>query len=317
MLPISITKTERILTQSSKVAKTQRFYKDVLNCHSVFLNFAFLRFCVFALIFFVPVSAQSIAILSPDKAEASKSLAEKIAFSLDKKLRVLDKAMSEAAYSSGKAENPFNLTTEASKSLGAAIGCDYLILVRSATLRRSSSQRPEYYESYAPVYAVSSRTGRLVFWRLLRFEALKAEDSQKDLNNAADVLALDIENKLKLTSKRELAESALPDMEEPPDEASPAAKNFRAPIPYRRIKPEYTPDAFLYDIKATVDIVVDLDRTGAILRTETVRWAGYGLDEAVEKAVRSMNWWPAMRNGKPLPMRFLLRYNFKKIEKDQ
>jgi hypothetical protein len=46
------------------------------------------------------------------------------------------------------------------------------------------------------------------------------------------------------------------------------------------------------------------------------RWAGFELDESVAKAVRSMNWRPAERNGKPLPVRFLLRYNFKKIEKD-
>ena len=105
-------------------------------------------------------------------------------------------------------------------------------------------------------------------------------------------------------------------MEELPDDNSPAAKNFRAPIPYRRIKPEYTTDAYLYDIKATVDIMVDLGHNGSILRTEIVRWAGYGLDESVEKAVRSMKWRPAERNGKPLPMRFLLRYNFKKFGKE-
>jgi hypothetical protein len=30
-----------------------------------------------------------------------------------------------------------------------------------------------------------------------------------------------------------------------------------------------------------------------------------------------MNWRPAERNGKTLPMRFLLRYNFKKAEQDK
>ena len=104
------------------------------------------------------------------------------------------------------------------------------------------------------------------------------------------------------------------EIEQPPDDGSPAAKNFKAPIPYRRIKPEYTADAFLYNIRATVDIVVDLDKTGAVLKTEVARWAGYGLEESVEKAVRSMKWRPAERHGKMLPMRFLLRYNFKKIE---
>jgi hypothetical protein len=105
-------------------------------------------------------------------------------------------------------------------------------------------------------------------------------------------------------------------MEEPPDPASASVRNFRAPIPYRRIKPEYTVEAALYDIVATVDIVVDTDAAGKILRTEIVRWAGYGLDESVDKAVRSMNWRPAERNGRSIAMRFLLRYNFRKLEKE-
>ena len=40
------------------------------------------------------------------------------------------------------------------------------------------------------------------------------------------------------------------------------------------------------------------------------------LEESVEKAVRAMNWRPAMRNGSALPMRVLLRYNFTKVEKE-
>ena len=155
-LPIFITKTDRFLTQRRKGAKTQKIYKAVLNWHRIFLNFASLRLCLFALIFFAPVSAQKVAVLTPDKTEASRAFAEKIESFLDKKLRVLDKAMSEAAFFSAKAEDPFNLTTDGSKAVGAAIGCDYFILVSSATLRRSSSQRHEYYESHASIYAVSS-----------------------------------------------------------------------------------------------------------------------------------------------------------------
>lgn len=277
-------------------------------------NFSLLIFSFLLLIF--PVAAQRVAVLAPDRNDASRSFAARLEARLTEKLRVLDDAMSEAAFSSTKIENPFNLTIATSKAAGAAIGCNYFILVRSATLRRSSSQRTEYYESHAAIYVVSSSTGRLVFWLLLLFEASKPQASQNLLNEAVEPLALKIEDRLRSVTKDELAETAPTEMEEPPDDGSPTAKNFRAPIPYRRIKPEYTADAFLYAIKATVDIIVDLDAHGSILRTEIVRWAGYGLGESVEKTVRSMNWRPAERNGKPLPMRFMLRYNFKKIEKE-
>lgn len=222
--------------------------------------------------------------------------------------------MSDAAFRSTPIDNPFNLTAEESKRIGSAIGCDYFLLVRSANLRRSSTQRPEYYESNAVIYAVSSRTGRLVLWRLQKFEASKPADAAKQLDDSVDALATEIAVKLKATSRAEIDEPAPPSIEEVPDANSPDAKNFRAPIPYRRLKPEYTAIAGLYDVAATVEILVDLDATGTIERTEITRWAGFGLDEAVEKAVRQMNWRPAERGGKTLSMRFLLRYNFKKLE---
>lgn len=276
------------------------------------LNFSLFIFSFYLL--FVQAKGQSVAVLSPERSDSGRSVAERLEGSLAKRIRVLDSAMSEAAFVSAKAEKPFNLTTANAKAVGSAIGCDYFVLVRAGSLRRSSYERHVYYEAYAVTYAVSTRSGRLIFFRLLRFEAATPEAAQILLNDSVESSASEIEARLKLTAKHELSESAPPEMEEPPEDDSPMARNFRVPIPYRRIKPEYTADAFLYDIRSTVDIVVDLGRDGTILRTEIVRWAGYGLDESVEKAVRSMNWRPAMRGGKPLPMRFLVRYNFKKIE---
>ena len=83
-------------------------------------------------------------------------------------------------------------------------------------------------------------------------------------------------------------------------------------MPYKRIKPAYTRVAGFYNIRATIDVLA-----GEVTRTEVVRWTGYGLDESVVATIRSMNWRPATRNGKPLAMRVLLRYNFTKIENGQ
>ena len=270
-----------------------------------------------ALIFAFAVTAlsQKASVLAPDGADRSIEVAGAIERSLGEKLSIQDSSLAEAAFKAVNPGTPFNLTKEESKGLGAAIGCDLFVLVRAATLRRSSSARPEYYEATASVFSVSSRSGRLVDWKLLRFEASKAERAEKMLNASIAPFARGLAAKLKSTTQSEVAERTPAEMEEPPGETSPAAKNFRAPIPYRRIKPAYTNDAGLYDIAATVDIVVDLDAAGSILRTEIVRWAGYGLDESAENTVRSMNWRPAERNGKSLPMRFLVRYNFKKIER--
>ncbi len=102
-----------------------------------------------------------------------------------------------------------------------------------------------------------------------------------------------------------------------PAENSPEAKSFRPPLPYKRIKPEYTQVANLYSVEATVNIEVEVSENGKILKTEIVRWAGFGLDESVTETIHKMQWRAASRNGKTLPLRVLLRYNFKKIEEDK
>lgn len=222
--------------------------------------------------------------------------------------------MAWAAFSSSLPANPYNMSVEEAKLLGTKVGCDFLVSVRSEVLRRSSFSRQEYYEAYAAIYVISSKSGRLVNWRLLSFEASKPEAAAQLLDDSMPGASSEITRLLPIIAKRELNETEPPLLPEPPDDkrADPA---LRSPLPFRRIKPDYTTRANLYGVTATVEITVDLDATGQITRTEITRWAGYGLDDAVEKAVRSMNWRPADRNGKPLAMRFTLQYNFKKLDK--
>ncbi len=299
---------KKISTQRRKDAKTQSFL------HKYF--FASLRLCVFALILFSPVLARKIAVLTPEKTGISESFAENLRPALSEKFKVLNSALSETAFLSMNVEKPFNMSAEEAKIAGAAIGCDFFLLVKSENLRRFSLEKKEYFESYAAVYAVSSRTGRLVFWKLQSFNGFEAKPAEKLLFDSTADLAKEISEKLPAVAKEEFNEKRA-QLEEIPDENSARAKNFRSPLPYRRISPTYTAAANLYSIAATVDIEVDFDETGKILRTEIVRWAGFGLDESVAETVRKMNWRPAARSGKPLPIRVLLRYNFKKLEKEE
>jgi TonB family protein len=190
------------------------------------------------------------------------------------------------------------------------------MLVRADVLRRSSSQRPEYYEAYAAIFMVSTRTGRLVDWRLQSYEAASADEANKKLTAAIPDAAKDLQRSIVSKYSQELNEAPPPQIPEPPVPGSPEASAIRSPLPYRRVKPDYTPEASLYGIAATVEITVDLDADGRIIRTEITRWAGFGLDRSVETAVRGMNWRPADRNGKPMPMRFTLQYNFRKPDKN-
>ena len=259
--------------------------------------------------------ALRIAVFAPEQTEAAKSYADSLSASLASDSTVLDDGLAGAAYTAAAIKTPFNMTTAEARNLGSAIGCDFFVLVRSADQRRSASGREEYYESYAVIFAVSSRTGRLVDWVQPKFEAAKKADAHRMLVGSIPKFAMSLITHLGEVQHAEIAEPRTPNLEEMPAEGSPLAAHFRSPVPYRRIKPEYTPTAFMYEVAATVELEMDLDAAGNITRTETVRWAGYGLDQSVESAVKAMNWRPAERDGKPLPMRVLLRYNFKRPEK--
>jgi hypothetical protein len=260
-------------------------------------------------------SAQRVAVLTPDDADGSKAYASKFEKALAGKVRLLDDSLARAAFDATGSNSPYNLSLDEAKRSGQAMGCDFFVLVRAAVLRRSSFERPEYYEAFAFIFLVSSRTGRLVARRYTVNLGNKPDESLRHVDSTIPATADLVAEDIRAATKIELDEKPAPPMEEPPDDDSPAAKNFRAPVPFRRLKPEYTTLADQYDVTATVDILVDLDSEGHVLRTEITRWAGYELDESVDKAIRSMTWRPAERDGKFLPMRFLVRYNFKKAEK--
>jgi TonB family protein len=96
------------------------------------------------------------------------------------------------------------------------------------------------------------------------------------------------------------------------DADSADAQQVRAPRPYRRLQPAYPASAAHMSVEATVDALVEIDADGEVGQVEIVRWAGYGLNEAVVATVRQMHFFPALRAGAPVPVRALLRYNFRK-----
>jgi protein TonB len=114
-----------------------------------------------------------------------------------------------------------------------------------------------------------------------------------------------------------IANISAPVIEEAPEEESASAKGLRLPAPYRRLRPAYPDAARRAEVEATVDVLADIDSAGEVMRTEVARWAGFGLDEASVDTVRRMHFRPAMRDGVAIPMRVLLRYNFRKPPKEK
>ncbi len=246
--------------------------------------------------------------------------ADKVA--ADSGVVVIDRNLAIAAALGNGYQGSLNLTTESARDLGAAIGCDFFIIGDADTLRRSPSSGEDYYESYSAIFIVSARTGRLIAWRRPLERRDTPEEAEKALLKAllwGEPLQYRV---LILRAFQDEAAERSAAVESPPVTIEVMSDNdtgkvdTRAPRPYRRVKPPYPEAADQAGVEATVDVTVDIDARGEISHMEIARWAGYGFDQSVIDTVKQMHFFPAMRDGVAIPMRVLLRYNFRRITPD-
>lgn len=278
-------------------------------------RFAAVLSLFFIFVFIDLAAGQRVAAVVPEEDPISRQFVQALESEIRAAgLATTDSGSAKAAFSSLQPETPLNLTADQAKLIGSAIGADSYLLVRCVTQRRTSLQRVGYFESSAAIFVVSSRTGRLVHWSSRSFDSDSEEGAERGLIADAPAAALEVANAIKTTFRSELAAASAHTFPEVPAEGSPEAQNYRPPVPYNRIRPKYTTKAYLFGVQATVEIEASIAADGSVAAVEIVRWAGYGLDESVVDAVRSMNWRAAERNGKSLSTRVLLRYNFKKID---
>jgi TonB family protein len=87
---------------------------------------------------------------------------------------------------------------------------------------------------------------------------------------------------------------------------------FKAPEFLNRVKPEYTEEANMANLVATVEARAVFRANGEVGEIEITRWAGFGLDEAAERAIRQLKFKPATRDGRAVSVRASVRYNFRR-----
>jgi TonB family protein len=233
---------------------------------------------------------------------------------------VIDRGLASTAALGAGFAGSLNLTIQQARDLGSAMDCDFYFIGEAQTLRRSPSAKPVYYESYATVFLVSARTGRLVLWERPTLQRDAPEESEKAL--LAVLSSDETRHRYFVVMRRALEDeraervtaigSAAPIIEVMSDDDNGRNEEVRAPRPYRRLKPAYPETAARAEVEATVDVLVDIDARGEVGRVEIARWAGYGLDQSVIETVKQMHFFPAQRDRVAIPMRVLLRYNFRK-----
>lgn len=266
-----------------------------------------------------------VAVLDFGASGEGRRTAERLAFSLskDERLSIMDRDQSRAAANGAGYAGSLNMTLEEARNLGAVIDCDFFLTGDAQTLRRSPSVGPIYYEAYVAIFIASARTGRLIIWERPSFEAATPAEAERRL--FAELDGIEMRQRYGTLIRRvqedernarALAQShTTPVIEEAPAEGEAEAQGLRLPQPYRRQRPPYPEEAARIEAEATVDVEVEIGADGEVQRVDVVRWAGFGLDEATVQTVRRMHFRPAMRGRTPVPMRVLLRYNFRKPPK--
>ncbi len=238
-----------------------------------------------------------------------------------KEVVVADADMSRAAAKGIGYTGSLNLPVNDARDLGAALATEFYFVGDAQTVRRSSFEKPVYYEAYCSIFLVSTRTGQLLFWERPTFENAEATRAELQLSQylSDDSLTQRLVGVIKKSHEDERIQrsvmTAAPEAlieEAPEDEKAAAVQGIRPPRPYRRLRPEYPQTAARADAEATVDVAVDVGADGEVSEVQIVRWAGFGLDEVTVATVRQLHFFPAMKNGAPIPMRVLLRYNFRK-----
>lgn len=265
-----------------------------------------------------------VAVLDFGETQTAKRAADKLSLALssDSTLLITDREESRAAARGAGYAGSLNMALQEARDLGGAIGSDFYVTGDAQTLRRSPSTGAVYYEAYASIFIVSSRTGRLVLWDRPSFEAATPDEAavlllkelmQRGARYAAAIRAAREAESNERTQRLERVAAVVPLIEDAPeDEAAATREGIRLPLPYSRLRPAYPETASRAEAEATVDVQLEIDASGEVSRVEIVRWAGFGLDEATINTVRQLHFRPARRDGVAVPMRVLLRYNFRR-----
>ncbi|SRR6266404_6241119 len=241
------------------------------------------------------------------------------ALSRDARVVVIDEALMRPALAGIGYDGSINMSKDEARRVAAAIGCDFFVVGKTEALTRSARENESHEEAYAGVMIVEAKTGSLAAFD---FVSAKGDTREAALTGLAKMLSARVPgyvNQLtQLNATKEQVRMPVRSegderIEDMPDEGSRRAVGFAAPEFLSRVRPEYSSEAEEANVTATVEALVVFRLNGEVGRCEIVRWAGFGLEESAERAIRQLKFKPATRDGKPVGVRALIRYNFRRI----
>ncbi len=245
------------------------------------------------------------------------------ALSRDGRVALIDPSIVRSALAGIGYDGSINMSKDEARKLGAAIGCDFFIVGKAETLIRSDHENEAHEEAYTGVMIVDGRTGALMDFDFISNNASTRESALQALTKTLDARAAGYVDRMiqvrarartpRSSDSTSAASTAADLVEDVPGEGSSRSAGFKPPEFINRVKPGYAAQAEMADITATVEAMVVFRANGEIGAIEITRWAGFGLDESAERAIRQLRFKPATRDGNAINVRAMIRYNFRRI----
>jgi TonB family protein len=241
------------------------------------------------------------------------------ALALDLRVTIIDGAQSRPALAGVGYDGSTNLSNEEARRVGSALGCDFFIIGKAETLTRSERENQSHEETIIALMIVDGRSGQLAVFDLVAEKATTTEASLQGAVKTLSARATDYVDRITAyrmarSKIQPLSSSAIDPVEDIPDESSARSVGFSPPKFINRVKPEYTYEADRAGVSATVEATAVFRRSSEVGEVEITRWAGYGLDESAARAIRQLKFKPATRDGQPVSVRAVIRYNFRRID---
>jgi hypothetical protein len=218
------------------------------------------------------------------------------------------------------ADLDFNPTVEAAATLGAKLGSEYYVTGRVVRREESGSDRQTGRVARTVLFLVAARTGELV----ATVSNVVRRETADELGRAERTAAAETARELyRLAADHQRA--FLANATDPDAPIFEAALDLRSgdvppevilPVIFQRPKPAPTETAKDFGIEATVTAEIVFQADGKIGGFRVVRWAGYGLEDAVRDAVRRYRFKPAQRGGKPVAVRLIAEFKFRTVRAD-
>lgn len=267
----------------------------------------------------LPGFAQSKA--SPASAALDAALSD--AISNDHRVTLVDASIVQSALGGFGYDGSINMSKDEARRLASAIGCDFFIIGKAEAFTRSERANESHEQAYAGVMIVDGRNGELILFDFISRKASTREAAQQSLASTLDGRVsgyldrmIQVRERAAIPQTSASAPSGATSgdiIEDIPSEDSPRSSGFKPPEFLNRVKPHYTAEAELADITATVEAMVVFGSSGEVGLIEITRWAGFGLDESSESAIRQLKFKPAIRDGNPISVRAMIRYNFRRV----